>query len=223
MSFFSSFFFTQRTINACPFITLQKTNWECDWEWRGYSTQAFTCIHTSLKSNFCAASGALFCCDVLFSYLLWLSYCAMSICFPYATPGRTNSKSFYEHKLYTLLKPISSGKEGIPESTYFLILLYYNTWDNYVYAVIWQQYFSLIYLSSTQIISWWECWLYLCPIIFSYSVFCIIAGASIIIIYVALFAGFSFSVKLKHWKINQSQNSQPTHKINLNYLTGYRW
>lgn len=73
--FFSSFFFffffsfTQRTINACPFITAQKTKNEVI-VIGSHSTQAFTWIHKSLKSDPVLPPELLFCCDVLFSYLL---------------------------------------------------------------------------------------------------------------------------------------------------------
>ena len=103
----------QRTINARPFITLQREAelGYCDWWWERcvYSTQAFACIHTSLKRDFCAAGGVLFCCSLLCSYLLWPSCCATSICFADAAPGREDSKTFHQHKVWTLLKPMSSG------------------------------------------------------------------------------------------------------------------
>lgn len=79
---------------------------DCNWVWRFHGTQAFTCIYTSLKSDSVLPVAYWF---VVMCYsVTYFDAVILPICFPYATPGRAIYKSFYQHKLYTLLESTNS-------------------------------------------------------------------------------------------------------------------
>lgn len=122
-------------------------------DWCLHSRLTFMCIHTSPRD---------ICTHIILQScvieLLTASYRAMSICFPYAQTGRVNSKSFYQHKIYNLLNPLSSGRDTIPKSTFSFIIVYYNSCVGKAIVVLLcnkKQYCSLILVYSTWIINYY--------------------------------------------------------------------
>lgn len=111
--FFFFFNLAQSTTTVCQFITLQKTQKLVDWEedWRVCSRLDFISAHIILLS--CVIQ------------LLSVSYCAMSICFPYSLTvnWRVNSKSAYPHKSYDLLKPLTSETQSLKANPFPNIVL----------------------------------------------------------------------------------------------------